>query len=330
MSDLADNSIAANLNIPGLGTVKQLLDRIPPPKDGPALIPIIPFHWPAKPLRLSTPAVPAIMAIFNATPDSFSDGHISRTDTSHALSACEALMTPNPPAIIDIGGMSTRPGSEPCTEEEELARVIPLVTAARANATIATIPLSVDTYRASVAHAAVEAGASCINDVRGGAEPGMLEVMAATDVPVVIMHSRGDSKTMTDPETQVYEGGVVAGVCAELAQRVAAARAAGVKRWNIILDPGLGFAKSHEDNLRLLKGIDQLATGELEGYPVLVGASRKGFVGRVTGRVAAERGAGDAAVNSWCAGSGVVDILRVHDAQAAGETVKMFQVIREA
>lgn len=273
------------------------------------------------------------MAIFNATPDSFSDGDAARTDPTQAVQACEALASqPNPPAIIDIGGMSTRPNSEPCTEDEELARVIPLVQAARLSSTpLATLPLSVDTYRASVARAAMAAGASCINDVRGGSEPGMLEAMAESDAPVVLMHSRGDSTTMLRPENQVYPDGVVAGVRAELAASVAAAKAAGVKRWDIVLDPGLGFAKSHEDNLRLLRGIGSFATGELAGYALLVGASRKGFVGKVTGRtVAAERGAGDAAINALCAQSGVVDVLRVHDARAAAEAVAMAVAIRDA
>lgn len=308
--------------------VSELLARAPPG----GLEPVIPFPHPARPLRLTTPSTPAIMAIFNATPDSFSDGHASRTDARQALKVCEDMMAqPNPPSIIDIGGMSTRPGSEPCSEDEELARVIPLLQVARASdSPLASLPLSVDTYRASVARASVEAGASCINDVRGGAEPGMFAAMAEADVPVVLMHSRGDSTTMLDKENQVYEGGVVAGVRAELGRSVAAAKAAGVKRWDIVLDPGLGFAKSHADHLRLLRDIDQLATGELEGYALLVGASRKGFVGKVTGRtVAAERGAGDAAINALCAQSGVVDVLRVHDAHAAAEAVAMTVAVRD-
>lgn len=272
------------------------------------------------------------MAIFNATPDSFSDGHVTRTETTHALHVCENMMAqPNPPAIIDIGGMSTRPNSEPCTKEEELERVIPLLKAARkAGGALAKVPLSVDTYRAAVARAAVEAGASCINDVRGGREPGMLQAMAEADVPVVLMHSRGDSISMLAAENHGYPGGVVAGVRSELAEAVAAAKAAGVKRWDIVLDPGLGFAKSQDDHLRLLRDIGQFATDELAGYALLVGASRKGFVGRVTGRkVASERGPGDAAVNTVCAMSGAVDVLRVHEPQAAAETVKTAVAIRD-
>ncbi|CAK9785732.1 Dihydropteroate synthase [Cutaneotrichosporon oleaginosum] len=322
---LAD--IAADFTPPGLLPISELLARAPPG----GLEPVIPFPYPARPLRLTTPSTPAIMAIFNATPDSFSDGHASRTETTHALRACESMMAqPNPPAIIDIGGMSTRPNSEPCTAEEELSRVIPLLEAARASRALATVPLSVDTYRASVACAAASAGASCINDVRGGREPGMLAAMAEADMPVVLMHSRGDAVSMLAPASQTYAAGVLAGVRAELAASVAAAKAAGVKRWDIVLDPGLGFAKSHDDHLRLLRDIGALATHELAGYALLVGASRKGFVGRVTGRrVPAERGAGDAAVNALCAMSGAVDVLRVHEPQAAAETVMMAVAVRD-
>ncbi|BEI82000.1 hypothetical protein CcaverHIS002_0211600 [Cutaneotrichosporon cavernicola] len=323
---LAD--IAPDFTPPGLLPISELLARAPPGR----LEPVIPFPYPARPLRLTTPSTPAIMAIFNATPDSFSDGHVTRTDTAHAVRMCENMMAaPNPPAIIDIGGMSTRPNAEPCTEEEELARVIPLVQAARRRSSpLATVPLSVDTYRASVARAAVEAGASCINDVRGGREPGMLAAMAYADVPVVLMHSRGDSVSMLAAESKGYAGGVLAGVRSELAEAVAAAKAAGVKRWDIVLDPGLGFAKSHDDHLRLLRDIGQFATGDLAGYSLLVGASRKRFVGQVTGRkVASERGSGDAAINTLCAMSGAVDVLRVHDPQAAAETVKMAIAIRD-
>ncbi|WWD17983.1 dihydropteroate synthase [Kwoniella shandongensis] len=317
-------------------TIAELLDALPK-SDPPALQPIIPFTHPARPIRLSTPATPHIMAIFNATPDSFSDGDPARTDATHAVEACQRLVdSPYPPAILDIGGMSTRPNSTPCTKEEELARVVPLIKAIRASSDprLATIPISVDTYRPDVARAAVEAGASCINDVRGGREDGMLQTMAELDVPVVLMHSRGDSTSMTTTELQDYTlfGGVVEGVKAELGETIEKALKAGVKKWNIILDPGLGFAKSHEDNLRLLKHLRILVSSgsKLEGYPMLVGGSRKGFVGRVIGReVASERGWGDAALNAWCVGSGVVDVLRVHEAREAGEVVKMGLAIRD-
>ncbi|KAL7421054.1 trifunctional dihydropteroate synthetase [Cryptotrichosporon argae] len=326
---LAD--MAPDFTHPALGApVSDLLARLPDR----SLAPIIPFPSPALPLRLSTPSTSHIMAIFNATPDSFSDGAASRTLTSSALASVQTIMSArDPPAILDIGGMSTRPNSVPCAEDEELARVVPLVSAVRASAApLAGVPISVDTYRAAVAAAAVEAGASCINDVRAGREDGMLDVMARADCPVVLMHSRGDSTTMTTAEAQAYPDGVVAGVQAELAASVRKALDAGVKRWNIVLDPGLGFAKSYDDNLRLVRDLKRLVApgSPLENFPLLVGGSRKGFVGAATGvKVPADRGYGDAALDAWCVASGVVDILRVHDAQGAAEANKMATAIRD-
>ena len=313
----------------------------------PSLAPIVPFPFPARPLRLDRP--PAIMQIFNATPDSFSDGNIAHLDASVALERIKALYsTPHPPAILDIGGMSTRPGSIPCSEQEELERVIPLIKAVRSIPSsdpfhnLATIPISVDTYRPSVARAAVEAGASCINDVRGGLEEGMRAVMAAANVPVIIMHSRGDSVSMSTPKAQDYEalGGVVSGVKKELGEMVRSVLGAGVRRWNVVLDPGLGFAKSYEGNLALIRGVKELTrstpsdapgpVSELEGLPILVGGSRKGFVGKAIAREdkqeASERGFGDAALVSWCASLGV-EIVRVHDGRGMGEVAAMWQAI---
>ncbi|KAK4689659.1 hypothetical protein P7C73_g453, partial [Tremellales sp. Uapishka_1] len=309
-------------------SISNLLSKIPK-SSPPALQPIIPFPYPAKPMRLDTPSRPRIMHIFNATPDSFSDGSSSRTTLSTALAAVRAILSsPTPPPILDIGGMSTRPNSEPCSEEDELARIIPLIQAIRTELESDVI-ISVDTYRPNVAKAAVEAGASCINDVRGGREDGMLEIMAAMDIPVVLMHSRGDSTTMLSEESKDYSvlGGVVKGVKKEMKEMITRAEKKGVKRWNIILDPGLGFAKSNEDSLRLLKGLREVT---IEGYPFLVGASRKGFVGNTTGvKVPKERGAGDAGINAWCVSSGVVDVLRVHEGERAEETVRMVMGIRD-
>ncbi|WVQ85335.1 dihydropteroate synthase [Cryptococcus sp. DSM 104549] len=318
-------------------TISQLLSKLPQTTP-PPLYPIIPLPYPALPLRLTAPSTPQIMAIFNATPDSFSDGDPAHTAVEPALAACEALVSgPSPPAILDIGGMSTRPGSEPCTEDEELARVGPLIQAIRLSDTpsLQCIPISVDTYRPAVAALAISFGASIINDVRGGREPGMLEEMAKADCPVVLMHSRGDSKSMTSDEMTDYTalGGVVPGVRAEMIEMVDRALKAGVKRWNIILDPGLGFAKTSEGSLHLLKHLPELVApgSKLEGYAMLVGASRKGFVGKVVGRsVPSERSFGDAGIAAWCTASGVVDVLRVHEAEKMGEVVKMGVAIRDA
>ncbi|WWC58426.1 dihydropteroate synthase [Kwoniella dejecticola CBS 10117] len=336
---LAD--IAPNLVHPSLRqTNHQLLSRLPSTSP-PPLQPIIPFSGPSKPLRLSSPAIPYVMAIFNATPDSFSDGDSSRTDPEQAIKAVEKLFADEnrSPDILDIGGMSTRPNSDPCTEEEEVNRVIPLIQAIRSspNPRLRTVAISIDTYRASVARLAVQAGANCINDVRGGSEPGMLEVMAETNVPVVLMHSKGDSKTMTSAQMtdySSYEGGVVEGVRTELREMVDRALKKGVKRWNIILDPGLGFAKTQQDNVVLLKSIRELIEGAdspLKGYPMLVGGSRKGFVGKIISRqIASERSFGDAALNSYAVHTGVVDVLRVHQVGEAKDAINMSVAIRDA
>lgn len=293
----------------------------------PQLAPIIAFPFPAPPLRLDR--FPMIMQIFNATPDSFSDGDLSHLSVPLALERIRDVVdSPLPPAILDIGGMSTRPNSVPCSEGEEINRAVPLITAIRSSPDerLRTIPISIDTYRRNVARAAVQAGASCINDVRGGREPGMLEVMAELNVPVILMHSRGDSTSMMTSELQDYSalGGVVAGVRSELGETVKKALQAGVKAWNIILDPGLGFAKSHADSLTLLRHLTDLDMG----YPLLVGGSRKGFVGKTIERDKAdERGYGDAAVTAWCCQSGVVGIVRVHEGRGMGEVIRMYERI---
>jgi dihydroneopterin aldolase/2-amino-4-hydroxy-6-hydroxymethyldihydropteridine diphosphokinase/dihydropteroate synthase len=323
---LAD--IDAGLLLPGVGVVDALLANVAPG----GLAPIIPFLAPAQPLRLAEPgqpATPAIMAIFNATPDSFSDGAVERTRAETALTRAEEVLAAKP-AILDIGGMSTRPGAEPCSEAEEVDRVVPLITALRAAGH--KLPISVDTYRPSVAAAAIAAGASCINDVRAGREEGMFAAMAAADAPVVLMHSRGDSMSMLAPESHIYPSGVVSDVAAELGAAADAARAAGVKRWDIVLDPGLGFAKSQAQNLALLRDLRDFADNEhAKGYALLVGASRKRFVGAVSGiAVPSERGPADAAVNAVCAAAGVVDVLRVHATEEARATVAMAAAIRDA
>ncbi|WVN85852.1 dihydropteroate synthase [Cryptococcus depauperatus CBS 7841] len=318
-------------------SISLLLSKLPKVHP-PALLPIIPLHGSASPLCLSVPSNPYTMAIFNATPDSFSDGDSARTNAKLALQSVENLLDSSyPPAILDIGGMSTRPGSEPCSEQEEISRVVPLIRAIRSslNTPLSSIPISIDTYRSSVAKAAIEAGASMINDVRGGREPGMLKVMAEADVPLVLMHSRGDSKSMTKREMQIYSqhGGVVKGLQAEMLETVNKALLHGVKRWNIILDPGLGFAKSQTDSLSLLKHLASFKNpeSELKDYPILVGGSRKGFVGATIGReVPTERTYGDAAVTAWCATSGIVDILRVHEPREMGEVIKMISAIQNA
>ena len=211
---------------------------------------------------------PVIMGILNVTPDSFSDGG-QYADLSDAVSRAEQ-MTAEGASIIDVGGESTRPGAERISEEVELTRVIPVIEELVARG----MYVSIDTMRAEVARAAVTAGAKMINDVSGGlADPDMLTTVAQLGVPVVLMHWRGPSKTMQ--ENTVYAD-LVTDVCAELRQQADKALAAGVARNNIVLDPGIGFGKTFEHNWELLHQLDVLQS---LGFPVLIGVSRKRFLG---------------------------------------------------
>ena len=210
------------------------------------------------------------MGILNVTPDSFSDG--GRHDTVQAAVAHGLHMSAAGADYVDVGGESTRPGADRVSPEEEFRRVLPVVgELARLG-----IPVSVDTTRASVATAALGAGAVMVNDVSGGAaDPAMAGVVADAGVPWVLMHRRGTSRDMY---AEASYGDVVADVRRELCHRVDAALAAGVAPEQLVLDPGLGFAKHPEHDLALLAGLDRIV--EL-GFPVLVGASRKRFLGAV-------------------------------------------------
>ncbi|MFD1934671.1 dihydropteroate synthase [Nonomuraea mangrovi] len=211
-----------------------------------------------------------VMGVVNVTPDSFSDGGLwfdERAAVQHGLELVQEGAD-----LVDVGGESTRPGAARVSQEEELARVVPVIRALTAEG----VTVSVDTMRAEVARAAVEAGAALVNDVSGGlADPDMSRVVAATGVPYVVMHWRGHSHDM---ESRAVYTDVVAEVREELAKRVALVMAEGVAESQIVLDPGLGFAKNAEHNWALLAGIDKLA--EL-GFPLLIGASRKRFLGRL-------------------------------------------------
>ena len=221
-----------------------------------------------------------LMGILNATPDSFSDGgkfNTLETGLAHAKEMVE-----NQVDIIDIGGMSTRPFSDDgVTEEEELKRVIPLIKAIRAEEWGKEIPISVDTFRAEVALQSIEAGADLINDVTGGVgDPKMFEVMAKTDVPVCLMHMRGTPKTMQ--LNCEYKNGVVKEIEEVMADRINTAQQFGVRKWNVILDPGLGFSKNVDQNFEIVRGMKKLVGNDslLENMPTLVGPSRKSFIGK--------------------------------------------------
>ena len=209
-----------------------------------------------------------VMGILNVTPDSFADG--GRHNNFEAAVARGVEMIAEGVDIIDIGGESTRPGAERVTEEEEIARTIPVITELAKHATT----ISIDTMRASTAEAAVKAGASIINDVSGGlADGAMLQTAARLNVPYIAMHWRGHSKDMN---FKAIYGDVVSEVISELNERIEAALDAGIQKDKLIIDPGIGFAKDAEHNWAIIDSIDRFVS---RGYPVLVGASRKRFLG---------------------------------------------------
>jgi dihydropteroate synthase len=263
-----------------------------------------------------------VMGVLNVTPDSFSDGGCfadAETAIAHGLAMHAAGAD-----YVDVGGESTRPGADRVDAEEECRRVLPVIRAL----TAAGVRTSVDTTRAEVAEAALSAGAMLVNDVSGGlADDGMAKLVAETGIPWVLMHWRGHSREMY---AAARYGDVVTEVCAELTARVEDVVAAGVAPEQIVIDPGLGFAKRAEHNWALLAGLDRLVG---IGLPVLVGASRKSFLGRLLAgadgepRPAEERDAATLATTVMAAEAGVWGV-RVHDAAASVDAVRTVEAVR--
>jgi dihydropteroate synthase len=221
--------------------------------------------------------------------------------------------------------MSTRPGADDqFPEEEEIRRVVPVIRELRAQGF--DLPISVDTFRASVAEAAIQAGGDLINDVSGGTrDPSMLKVMAKYNVPVCLMHMRGDAHTMQSKENTTYENDdVVDDVTHVLHLLVQRAIDAGVYRWNIIVDPGVGFAKTPQQDFDVLRHLGDIAEDSpLRGFPSLLGISRKKFIGNVTGvDVAADRTFGTAGAVAACVAGGA-NIMRVHDVRPMWEVIQV-------
>ena len=242
------------------------------------------------------------MGILNATPDSFSDGGLHDEPTS-AVNHAERLLAEGA-AILDIGGESTRPGATEVPEPAELARVRPLVLRFSAEG---TVPVSIDTRRAGVASACVAAGASIINDISGFRDPAMVVVAVGCDAGLVVMHMLGEPRTMQ--ENPHYDD-VVAEVGGYLVAQATMLEAAGVTRERIALDPGIGFGKTLEHNLALLRALPELAA---LGYPLVVGVSRKRFIGELSGVEApAQRVPGSLAAACYAAEHGA-HVVRVHD-----------------
>jgi dihydropteroate synthase len=255
-----------------------------------------------------------VMGVLNVTPDSFSDGgrfNDAQIATNHALQ-----MIKDGADIIDIGGESTRPGSERISVQEELDRVLPVISALADSG----IALSIDTMRPEVARAAIAAGACMINDVSGGkSDPEMLEYASSLNSPYILMHWRGPSNimnTLTD-----YQD-VVADVTAEISQQVDVAVAAGIARERIVIDPGIGFAKTVDQNWPILKHLDVL---EGLGLPILMGASRKKFLGELLAkdgvpRDSDERESATAAISTLMAARGLWAV-RVHDVKSSSDAI---------
>ena len=258
-----------------------------------------------------------VMGVVNVTPDSFSDGGAYAT-TQSAVARGLSLVADGAD-VVDVGGESTRPGAARVDEPTELARVVPVV----AELAAAGVVVSVDTTRAAVASAALDAGAALVNDVSGGlADPDLVRVVADAGVPYVVMHWRAPSDVMR--QHAVYDD-VVGEVCAELRARLDAVVAAGVDASRVILDPGLGFAKESAHSLALLANLDTLVG---MGCPVLIGASRKSFLGELLGgRPVEDREDATQAVTAVAALAGVWAV-RVHEARAAADAVRTIAGIR--
>lgn len=256
---------------------------------------------------------PAIMGILNVTPDSFSDG--GRHDTLEAAEVRAQRMLAEGADIIDIGGESTRPGAEKVSPEKELARVLPVIRhlAARMSA-----PISIDTVKASVARAAVEAGAVIINDVTGmTGDLDMPEVVAETGAAIVITYHRGEVDEGID---------AVADMLSFFDRSFETNARYGIAKERVWLDPGIGFAKTQQQNLEVIAGLASLAR---YGCPVLAGLSRKSFIGHVTGRPVEERLPGTLSAHLMALQRGA-RILRVHDVAEHTDMMRLFAAIREA
>jgi dihydropteroate synthase len=257
-----------------------------------------------------------LMGVVNVTPDSFSDGGLFLDPEAAVRHGIE--LAAEGADLLDVGGESTRPGSDAVSADEEANRVVPVIKRLAAEV---DVPISIDTRKAGVAAAALDAGAAIVNDVSAGRDdPGMFQVVRAANAGLVLMHMLGDPKSMQqDPH---YDD-VVAEVRAFLEARVAVALDAGIERDALCVDPGIGFGKTLEHNLALLREVDAL---RIEGVPLLVGPSRKAFIGRLTGAEADDRLGGTAGAVAWLAAHRV-EVVRVHDVREMRQVVQVVDAI---
>ncbi|HET9725218.1 MAG TPA: dihydropteroate synthase [Actinomycetota bacterium] len=277
------------------------------------------LHWHAGGRVLDCAERTLVMGVLNVTPDSFSDG--GRFLDAEAAVAHGLQMVEDGADIVDIGGESTRPHADPVSPEEERARVVPVIQ--RLAAVHPGLAMSIDTRKPEVAQAALAAGACIVNDVSGGRSEGMFEVVRQADAGMVLMHMLGDPKTMQD---NPHYDDVVAEVHEYLNGRIEAAEWAGVRPEALAIDPGIGFGKNLEHNLTLIRRIDALRD---LGRPILVGPSRKRFIGAILDLPEDERVEGTAGAVAWLIGRGA-HIVRVHDVRQIARVARVVDAILRA
>ncbi len=276
------------------------------------------YPWHIRDRVLSTGPRALVMGIVNVTPDSFSDGG---KFLAHDAAVAHGLdLVAQGADILDIGGESTRPGAAPVALEEELRRVVPVV---QALVTKTSIPLSLDTSKAEVARQGLAAGAHIVNDVTALADPEMIAVVKQFQAGAILMHMQGTPQTMQVNPT--YEN-VTEEIAAWLEKRLRFVVAQGVPAANLVLDPGIGFGKSRAHNMELLVRLPEL---QRLGRPICLGASRKGFIGKATGKSAEDSAAGSVAVACYALGKQAVQLLRVHDVAATRDAVLMYAALAE-
>ncbi|MHC1697437.1 MAG: dihydropteroate synthase [Geobacteraceae bacterium] len=261
-----------------------------------------PEVWKVGERTLNVSQRPHIMGILNVTPDSFSDGSLFLDPGKAVARALE--MEAEGADSIDIGGESTRPFAPPVDEDQELRRVLPVIEKLAGRL---RIPISIDTYKASVAREALRAGAEIVNDISGGTfDPRMLEVVSSSSAGLIIMHTRG---APTEMQQDTAYSALIPEIISFLRERLSAAATAGISAERLVVDPGIGFGKSLEGNLEILRNLEQLA---VLGRPILVGTSRKSFIGTILGRETGGRAFGTAATIALAVAKGA-SIFRVHD-----------------
>jgi len=274
-------------------------------------------RWVAKGHDLLSDLRPHVMGIVNVTPDSFSDGGRSFAPDS-AIAHARRLIEDGAD-ILDVGGESSRPGAEPVSTDEELRRILPVIEAI--TAIHPGVPISIDSAKPEVARRALAAGASIVNDIGGLRDPEMLQMVADSDCAVVIMHMAGTPQNM---QNEPSYSDVVEEVREYLNRQLALAQVAGISRERIAVDPGIGFGKTHTHNLELLRNTARFATLDCA---LLVGVSRKGFLGRLTGRGIDRRDTASAVGSLFAAVQGA-RVLRVHDAAIMADAIKTWGAVQ--